>query len=278
MQQIQLELLFQLVGLGASSGLLFHQDQLFLISDSSNYLYHYSLTEKELTKIKLQDQSAENIPKKIKHDLEAICKVDQTLYAFGSGSTAKRKTAFTYHLESQETKSLDLTLLFEKISSQTGIDIENMNIEGVIPLEKEWLFFQRGNGIAAQNGIIRLTGNLENPSKIDYIPIPLPPLNQISTTFTDAVLVNETIYFLAAAEDSNSTFADGEVMGSLVGVMRLADLKILFTQPISATQKFEGITLFDESNTALRFLLCEDQDSENQLADLYLLTIKKTTR
>ena len=278
MQQIQLELLFQLVGIKSSSGLLYHQDHLFLISDTSSFLYQYSLTEKELRKIKLHEHSSENDAKSIKSDLEAICKDDQTLYTFGSGSTAKRKMAFTYNLDSHQTNQLDLTILFEKISTKTGIDSENLNIEGVIPMEKEWLFFQRGNGIQAQNGIIRLTGNLENPSEITFTPIILPSLKGIPATFTDAILVKESIYFLAAAEDSNSTYADGEVKGSLIGAMHLSDFEIMFTQPISETQKFEGITFYEETEKELRFLLCEDQDTESHLAVIYKLTIKKTTR
>jgi len=277
-EKFKLELLFQLVGIGASSGLLYHDFHLFLISDSSSFLYRYSLNGKELTKIKLHGNSAENNLKLVKPDLEAICKVDNTLYTFGSGSTAKRKTAFTFNLLSQQTSQLDLSILFENVTTKTGIDAENINIEGVIPVGNDWLFFQRGNGIRAQNGIIRLTGNLENPSEITFIPIELPSINNVSATFTDAVLVAETIYFLAAAEDSNSTYADGEVMGSLVGAMNLSDFKILFTQPISEMHKFEGITLYEETETELRFLLCEDQDNESQLAEIFLLTIKKTTR
>jgi hypothetical protein len=278
MEKFHLELFFQLIGIGASSGLLYHDTHLFQISNNSSFLYQYSILEKELTKIKLHDYSSDNIPKSLKPDLEAICQVDHLVYIFGSGSTSKRKTAFTYNLDSKQTNELNLIGLFEKITNITSIDSENLNIEGVIPLEKEWLFFQRGNGISAQNGIIRLTGKLENPSEITFIPIQLPSLKHVPATFTDAVLVKETIYFLASAEDSNSTYADGDVYGSLVGAINLSDLEILFTQQISEKHKFEGITLYEETEKEIHFLLCEDQDTESQLAEIYKLTIKKTTQ
>ncbi len=51
------------------------------------------------------------------------------------------------------------------------------------------------------------------------------------------------IYFLATAEDTQSTYNDGEVKGSLIGVIDVATMKLEFTQKISDTHKFEGLTL-----------------------------------
>jgi hypothetical protein len=82
-----------------------------------------------------------------------------------------------------------------------------------------------------------------------------------------------TIYFLAAAENSNSTFEDGEVMGSIIGSLSPDTFEINFTQKISDTHKFEGITFFRKQDTILEFLLCEDNDSDVLESNIYKLTL-----
>ena len=100
----------------------------------------------------------------------------------------------------------------------------------------------------------------------------------VKATFTDAVLVDNQIYFLAAAEKSESTYLDGEVTGTIIGKLSPETLEVEYTEKISDTQKFEGITLYQKNSNSLEFLLCEDKDSEDLKSTIYKLTIKKTTR
>ena len=51
MDKFKLELFFQILGIGATSGLVFENDSLFLISDSSSFLYEYHLKTEKLNKI-----------------------------------------------------------------------------------------------------------------------------------------------------------------------------------------------------------------------------------
>ncbi len=44
--------------------------------------------------------------------------------------------------------------------------------------------------------------------------------------FTDAILVEDKIYFLATAEDTTSTYDDGEILGSIIGRMDSKTFKI----------------------------------------------------
>lgn len=278
MQKFHLELLFQIIGIGASSGIILHKDSLFLISDSSSYLYEYKMSTDELEKIKLQENSAESIIKKIKPDFESMLKTKKTIQIFGSGSTENRMVSYEYDLNTKETKKLNLTDLYKKIVASTGINEENLNIEGILEYKKNWFLFQRGNGFDAKNGIIKLENSLVKPKSIHYMPIKLPEIKSIATTFTDAVLVNKTIYFLAAAENTDSTYADGEVTGSLFGAIDITTFEVLFTEEISDSHKFEGLTVYKNHSKEISFLLCEDNDSEELKSSIYKLTIKKTTR
>lgn len=278
MDKIKLELFFRILGIGATSGLVFENESLFLISDSSSFLYEYNLKSEKLDKIELFKNSLESIEKKDKPDFESIIKIGDSIFLLGSGSTEKRMLLASYHTKTKKSISTDLTALFEKIAESTGVDKENMNVEGVVNYQNKWLLFQRGNGFASQNGVFVVEESLTNPSLITYVPILLPKEKNVNVTFTDAVLVEDQIYFLASAEDSSSTYEDGAVLGSWIGALNPENFELDFIEKISSSHKFEGITIYKNSKSKITFLLCEDNDSEMMNADIYKLTKKKTTR
>ena len=80
---------------------------------------------------------------------------------------------------------------------------------------------------------------------------------------------------MATAEDTQSTYNDGEVLGSLIGRINLKTMKIDFTQKISSIHKFEGLTLYRNSKEKIEFLLCEDKDTEVLETEIYKLTLDK---
>lgn len=278
MNKIKLELFFKLVGLGATSGLVIDGDSLFLISDNGSFLYEYHFQSSKLESIRLFENSQANLLKSEKLDFESIVKHNYSLFLFGSGSTEKRMTAVEYNLKNKNINTIDLTPLFTQIKISTGIDSKNINIEGVVKYNKKWLFFQRGNGTAAQNGVIQFENTFINPTKMNFIPIVLPQFNNVNATFTDAILVKDKIYFLATAENSNSTYEDGNVLGSWIGILNADTLQLEFYAQISNQNKMEGITLYKNSKAEIEFLLCEDNDTDILEAAIYQLTIKKTTR
>lgn len=281
MQKFQLELLFQIIGIGSASGLLLNGTSLYLISDNSHILYDYSLTDKKLEKISIASQGytgqLENVPKKDKADYEAIAAYGEELYLFGSGSTDKRNTIL--HIDSQSKKvylPIDATDLYIAMQEFSEITPENFNIEAVVYDGTTWYVFNRGNGPKGQNGVFTLNGDInETAFQIIYNEVKLPKINGAQSSFTDAVLVDNKLYFLAAAEKSDSTYHDGEVAGTLIGRMDTESMEVEFTQVISDTNKFEGITLFKKHDKSLDFLLCEDTDSDAAESNIFKLTLEK---
>ena len=81
------------------------------------------------------------------------------------------------------------------------------------------------------------------------------------------------IYFLSTAEDTKSTYDDGEVLGSFIGRIDLKSMKIDFTQKITSTNKFEGLTFYKKDNNKIEFLLCEDNDTELLETKIYKLSL-----
>lgn len=272
MPNFALQLLFEIIGIGSASGIINKNNSLFVISDNSSFLYEYKLDRKELSKIKLFGNSQENIPKKDKFDFEAITLKGNKIHLLGSGSTSKREKRIIYNLETKEVAEKDLSKLYKNLKETTSIADDELNIEGALFCNENWHLFQRGNGANSRNGIFK-TKSLETESQIEFIKVPLPKIKHVETSFTDAILVDDKIFFLATAEDTTSTYDDGEILGSLIGRMNSETFEIEFTQKISDTQKFEGLTLYKKTKTEIQFLVCEDNDSDVLETNIYKLSI-----
>jgi hypothetical protein len=275
MKKIQLSAFLKISGIGSASGLVYRNNKLYIISDNSGFLYEYHLDSNQLDKHSLIKNSSENIPKKSKPDFESITLKGNELHLFGSGSTQNRTKNIIYNIETQNIQDKDLTKLYHDIKTTLTISDEELNIEGALFHKENLLLFQRGNGLNSKNGIIVINFNDNFNDKIQFIPITLPKIKHVETSFTDAILVDNKIYFLASAEDTISTYDDGEVLGSIIGCMDSKSLTIEYTQKISDTHKFEGLTLYQNLENEIIFLLCEDNDTEELQSNIYKLTINK---
>ena len=270
MEKIQLIPFLAIEGIGAASGLVYLNNSLFIISDNSNFLYHYKITEKTLNKIKLFENSQEIVAKKDKADFEALTLFDNKIYLFGSGSTKKRNTQVTFNLENNEVKEKNLSKIYNRLTKTISLAANELNIEGAIITDETTYFFQRGNGANAHNGIFCYD---KKSKTAQFILITLPKLKRIAASFTDAILVEDKIFFLAASEDTISTYDDGELLGSIIGSMNIHTMSIDFTQQISKTHKFEGLALYKKTATQIELLLCEDNDSEVLTSTIFKLKI-----
>lgn len=277
MEKFQLSLLFKIIGLGSASGLLFQNNTILAIGDNSSYLYEYQTETAKLQRHPLAENSQENTPKAFKPDFEAITQYADSIYIFGSGSTENRNFMVQVDSKTKEViKTQELTDLYLTMQSFAKIAPEDFNIEGVIYNGETWFFFNRGNGKTGKNVVFTVEGkNLVNEFQIISNEYKLPKIKGVRTSFTDAILVDNKIYFLASAENSNSTYDDGEVLGSIIGRIDVKKMKIDFTQKISDTHKFEGITLYKKSSNEIEFLLCEDNDTDVLEANVYKVVLSK---
>nr|WP_315187619.1 hypothetical protein [uncultured Flavobacterium sp.] len=279
MENFTLELLFQIIGIGSASGLIHKDNSLLIISDNSGFLYEYKMDSSQLKRHQLLETTAENIPKKDKSDFEAITRFGDEVYILGSGSTEKRNKMMQFNTKNETTTTTDLSDLYSVMQSFGEIKPKDFNIEGAIYNGKSWYLFNRGNGKSKKNILFTIEGkNLTNEFQLLSNPFKLPKINGVHTSFTDAVLVDTKIYFLAAAENTESTYDDGEVFGSIIGRIDIETMKIDFTKVISNNHKFEGLTVFKNSNEKIEFLLCEDKDSDVLETQIYKLTLDKNLK
>lgn len=278
MKKIHLEILLRIIGIGSASGLLYKDDTLQIISDNAGYLYEYNITSQELSKTPLYESDLmENIPKSQKLDFESITRHADTLYLFGSGSTAHRKIMIKIDANSKHVFAThDMTDFYAILQSFGNISDADLNIEGAIYTGEVWYFVQRGNMGTGTNGIFTVTGDITGfDYSIIYNQYKLPKIDGIETSFTDATLIDDTIYFVATAEKTASAYDDGEIVGTIVGQINTDKMKVRKTHVISKTHKFEGISFYSSVEDKNIFVLCEDNDSAVLESNIYKLTLPK---
>jgi len=277
MYKFSLDLLFQIIGIGSASGLFYKDNTLTVIGDNSGLLYEYQMDSKDLRSYALIPNAAANIPKKQKPDFEALASDEENFYIFGSGSTENRNTMVQFDKASKTAvKKTDLTDLYLAMQGFANIKPEDFNIEGAALAGETWYFLLRGNGKKGKNVVFTVEGkNIENGFTILSNDYKLPKIKGVRASFTDVLLVENKLYFLATAEDTKSTYDDGEILGSLIGCIDIDTMKIEFSQQISGNHKFEGLTLFSKTAAEMVFLLCEDNDTDVQESRIYQLTLKK---
>ncbi|MES2650455.1 MAG: hypothetical protein V4663_01880 [Bacteroidota bacterium] len=265
-------------GISAASGLFLKGNLLYLIADNSNYLYEYDIKEQRLNKLPLLVTSPpENIPKADKPDFEVVCGFEGSLYILGSGSTVKRNRMIEYRLGTKKVIEHDLLPLYTAMKKAHAVDDDNLNIEGAIFTGDQWFLFNRGNGNSMKNGIFIIKGpDLANAKSADFISIALLKTNEVFASFTDAVLYQNQIYFIAAAEDTTSTYNDGKILGSYIGSLDLATLKLNYIKKIAEQQKFEGLTFLREKGGQIEFLICEDSDTDTTSTIIYKYGLTKS--
>ena len=279
MKKFKLDLFIKLLGIGSTSGLIYKNDSLYIISDNSNYLYEYSIINNDLQKHLLIENPEvnENVPKKIKSDFEAITGNGDDIFVIGSGSTEKRQKMIQMsEVQKKVLHNHDLSELYLSMQYFAGISADEFNIEGVIFTGEKWYFFQRGNGKSGKNGIFTVDSPYFTQGySLLYKSYDLPKINGVQSSFTDAVLVDDIIYFLASAEDSQSTYLDGAVSGSSIGKINLNTMKLKKVITITEKYKLEGITVYKNNPKNIEFLLCEDSDSDQQETQIFKLTLNK---
>ncbi|MDM1071610.1 hypothetical protein HX001_03775 [Empedobacter brevis] len=273
-----LKVLIVINGLGAASGLVVDKYHVYTISDDDAHLYIYNKKKKEVEKVNLNPEvkSGEG-NKKDKPDFEAITKYEDHLYIFGSGSKENRFDLISYNVKTQKVENDSYRFLFEEFLKVSELTKKDFNIEGILTDGQCTYFFNRGNGPAGVNGIFRVGGKINDlrNKQIDFFPITLPKLNNETTTFSDAILVNGKVLFTATVESKSTTQFNGEIKGSIIGELDLHKMEVIRWQKISDDKKIEGLALHKESRKKYTLYLCEDNDDDSKKASIYIYKYQK---
>ncbi|MEQ1722686.1 MAG: hypothetical protein ABL930_05890 [Pseudobdellovibrio sp.] len=271
--EIQLKLL-RTLPLHAASGLVKLGDAFYVVADDKLSLFTFSLDD-----ISKQDKLvlfAGHLPKdhlerkKVKPDLECLAYTPEGLLAVPSGSKPNRQMGSFINFRS-EVRNLDFSQIYKSLNTE----FSELNIEGAAFVDSKLILLQRGNGILAQNALIEIDGKdiledtvIKSERILKINKINLGKLQNINLGFTDACYADGILFFLAVAEDSNSTYDDGQYVGACIGYINKNAEAILLNK-LDCPLKPEGLWV-EKINLGYKCYIVTDADCTEQLSGLYM--------
>ena len=193
-----------------------------------------------------------------KYDLESCTVIDGVVYAFGSGSTAKRERIVRWSGDQPEL--IDAAPMYAMVRAAVGGDI---NLEGAAwraDREELWLFHRGNCGPGDGPAIVRLDRSMARV--LGTTRHDLGSIGDVKLGFTDATFANGKIYFLAAAEGSANAIDDGAILGARIGT--LTDDGVIEMAELPEGLKAEGITVDGD-----RVWLVDDPDDPDRPSRLF---------
>ncbi|GAA4432174.1 hypothetical protein GCM10023188_20510 [Pontibacter saemangeumensis] len=223
--------------LPSASGIELVDSTYYVVGDDSPFLYQldaqFNLTERHV----LFDTAAfasGRIPKPLKPDLESMAHFtygrDHMLLLLGSGSSEMRNRAFVVNLtEGMAVKELDFSRLYLFMRRVLRIEAEGeLNLEGFAMDDTYTYIMQRAIG-SGTNVLFRFNSSNFKDFVINDGDIPvaavyhfaLPQVEGYTAGLSGAYALNDRLFFTASVENTPNAVEDGEVLGSLVGMIDL---------------------------------------------------------
>lgn len=274
----------KILDIPSASGISVIGPTIYVIGDNSPWLYklnrEFTITDK------IQLNPGVDLPdglyaKKDKPDFEAIATVKTgdiwKILIFGSGSKSpQRDVLVVVDPEDLPTlKSYSLTGFYKHLKTSAKLSDAELNIEAAEVIGDRLFLFNRRKNLLFEYKLSEFFNYLnekgENPFPKIY-KFSLPAIKGIEAGFTGAGQLpgDQKIIFTATVEDTPNNIDDGEVLGSFIGVIALADLQDHNRPdciPIAADDnevlkiKVESVTMLDKTKTGeAEILMVTDSD------------------
>lgn len=218
----------------SASGIEYINGLYYIIGDDANALFilDESLNVQKTIPFVHGSSIQEHIPKKEKNDWECMSFVYVQevphILIMGSGSKSKRKMAYLYNLVSETMKMLNYAQFYDKLEKDVDFTLgAELNLEGLASTNEYIYLFQRGN-VAKKNTFLRFSvHDIFNPIDYEVFTADLPSLEQGKAGFSGACYVLEwnALLFTASVELTKDAYDDGQVLGSMVGIIQNNQVK-----------------------------------------------------
>lgn len=255
---------FQDPYIAAASGLVYQNGKFYVVSDDELSVVKFDLKGdfEVLTLFKGTLPEETKARKKVKPDMESLVILpDQSVLCLPSGSKPNRvRGAIVF--KDNSVKELSFANIYGELLKR----FPELNIEGAVVYQDMVRLFQRGNGSLHQNAVIdlKLADLLSDQVKdMNIIDVTIGTLNGIKLSFTDASFSQGLFWFLAVAENSESTYLDGEFSGAVIGAMDLEG-NIHFQEELDISQKPEGLVVREKD-----IFIVTDADDRSKPSKLY---------
>lgn len=239
----------------------------WIVSDDAPYLYRVSSDGRTLDSIRLAHLTTalHRIPKAEKPDYEAavLAEVDgvECLLAFGSGShETMRDSMSIIPLKGDGAQGVySLTKVYGRIRQTISIEGKDFNIEGAALEAEQLVLFNRGTGhlitfelTAFLDEVLgRGTTNAPSAARVE-----IPSTDSFPPGLSGGAFIDKNrLLFCASAEATTDWYADGEVLGSYIGLVDLSEPskpRLISFSPLvdkagkPVKDKLEGIDLVRE--------------------------------
>ncbi len=265
--------------LSSASGLVGFGDSWYVVADTELQLATFNKSKPG----ELIDLIPGHLPvnprarKKQKPDFEALVLIEGSgeLLVLPSGSKPNRQTACVYSLTNRDIFTFSVAPLYESLGNKFG----ELNIEGAASVGDEFILAQRGNAAHSVNALVRLEKQsaleelhskkeLTAKSLLDCVVLDLGMIEQVKLSITDLCPNPKGgLFFLAAAEQTDSAYEDGEFVGAVIGRLSLQG-EVLSCARLECPHKPEGLSL-DPDVSATSFVVVTDADDPLIPSSLY---------
>ncbi len=260
----------------AVSGMEFYKGDLMMISDSANEISICNQQGKLIRILHSKNLKINELPKKDKADFEASSLLSYEsstfLLVLGSGSTVKnRNLAKLFDLNSEKTIQYDLFPFYAAIRTKYIIELKDWNIEALACYQDRLFFFNRGTNSIFEVNQTDFFNFLEQKSSSFASKKYQLNFNQLNgyDLGISSVNVDENgnFYCTASAENTSDWYNDGEIIGSVITIFNIQELKVEMTLQFEqfkingklAPIKLEAICQTNDRN---RFFVASDNDGE----------------
>jgi hypothetical protein len=219
--------------LPSASGLEWTSGRWFIVSDDAPRIYALTKGLESGTSFDLHAGASalgRRMPKSIKRDLESLVSMpldgDTLLLALASGSMSPwRDSALIFNpAEPGNPRWYSLRPFYDALMQQHHIDTGKLNMEGAARLGNHLLLFNRGTNTIYSVSLQAFLSHLTKPGHTlpaaNATPCTLPVYNGLQARFSGACTIpgTDSLIMCASLEDTPSATADGEVLGSYIGI------------------------------------------------------------
>lgn len=268
----------------SASGIELYQNKFYIIGDDSNKILCLNRNLKFDKSIVLFEFDGIRIAKKDKPDFEACTIYNHNLLLFGSGSKLlERSFLYRYNLIDHSIRKQDLLSFYELLLSINSI--KELNIEGITSIQEHFLFFNRANNNQNNSLIVvyHFNSYLEDKLKIEdveirVIDIEIPTFKNHMLGISGATYheAGDILFLTASAENTDNAYDDGEILGSVICIIKNASKEILNSKIIISNyinlesidvalknQKIESICIQNYTTNKYDITLVADNDIGN---------------
>jgi hypothetical protein len=220
----------------SGSALLIWDSIFFLAGDDSPWLYRYSRQNGKYQKLPLSNLTGYyKIPSALKPDYESLSegtfKGEPSLIVFGSGSLspARDSVVFINITDFSVSAKFSLSKGYKKIRQENN-QAEMINLEGAVIYGNSLFLFDRQNNMIIQTDWPAFVNTLDHPEnlkdlKFTYYHADLPSIEGVRAGFSGVSQVTDKnrVLFTASVEKAVPP-ADGEILGSFIGILNLDSL------------------------------------------------------